>query len=594
MAIRWWRLAFREAGVAIAYLGRPPASRSRPSLHHAVANATMPRTSGPPPSRLWSRQLGTRARALAAVDRPAETGLQAVRRLLAPEQYSTFTFAERERAQVRLRSAAPSLSDAELSSLDTAALARLLGACALAPSPDRALFVRAGRVLGDPARLRALDAPTLVALAYAFATAGVMPRALLDRMAHRLCAPVGWADARADAGEDGVGCIDLAASCTPSQLVRLAVAYAKLSSHTPRFFEAVSAAGCSKLKRSELALDECVWLAFAVGSSGYAAKPHASELLARLAPILCTPAALASRPPSHLCAIACAYTRAHAHPARAAVLGALVARLCAAPGGPAAELGTFQPRELSNLLWALATSGEGARAAAHALVRALLAEASARGPRRFAASELDQLFRSAAILNLEAPALALVLPAELERAARGARRTRAREASAADGAADGAAEDAAAVVSAVLRSAGVAHVREFCVSGTPFVVDLAFPGRRLAIELHGHHSHLQRGATDECKARLLRSLGWRVEAVGARAWLRLVQDGEAEQVVAMVRDLLGGQSGGGTPGRARGDLAPPRPPRPARMAPGRIDGAGDAGATGDEASTPPGRKRARG
>lgn len=438
---------------------------------------------------------------------------------------------ERAAALGWLPDAAQKLRDDQLGGLETPQLAQLLGACAMAKAAPADVFMRSAKVLGTPERLRTLNSKLLVSLSYAYATAGVPARVLLDRLAAQLCPPPAGPGAD-DGPSPASGCIELS-GLGAAQLARLGWSYTHLAQHSPALFEAVARAAQARL--GEFGAAELSMLCFALGGSGYAAWPASAALLARAAESLSAPGGLAQWAPSLLCALACGYTRACEPEARGRVLGAIAQRLT-----PLAQpdRDVVLPRELATLLWAYAVSAEGAEPHAHALVQALAAEVQARGVRAFSAVEVHQVHHALSVLALEAPALRLELPSQFARAPQQqlAQKLQRRPQGPATSALCGA-----------LRAVGVAHEREHRVAGTPFVVDVALPDAKLALELRGYHSHLQRRAPDECKARVLGKLGWRVEALG---WHHCALLGRAQQL-GEIADLIRAGRFDGLGSRAR-------------------------------------------
>ena len=152
---------------------------------------------------------------------------------------------------------------------------------------------------------------------------------------------------------------------------------------------------------------------------------------------------------------------------------------------------------------------------------------SARGSGAFGAIEVQQVQHALGVLRLEAPELRLAPPARLQRAAE---RLRERTRRCAPPSA------ATRPLSVELRLLGIEHTREYQVPGTPFVVDIALPHARLALELRGFHAHLQRRAADECKLRLLARHGWRVEVVGTHHCALLRRAGRLHELAQLIRD----------------------------------------------------------
>jgi very-short-patch-repair endonuclease len=481
-----------------------------------------------PTSRLAARALGGRptapARAQQAASHSARTALDVAQRLLSGK----LAEAEGVSARTWLRDAAEGLSEEELRTLATPELAQLLGACSRARPVDTKLFLRASKVLGDPARLQAVDAKTGVHIASAYGNSRVPAHVLLDRLAKRLCPPPPASDADpAPASPPPAGqCPSLLLDCSPGELVSLVIAYSKVENHTPALFEAVSRTLAPQLSR--LRTSDLVWLAHALGSSGYAHLPQASLLMRTLSERIAAPGVSAAISPNQLCVLAHAYVRACEPESRARVLGMAVARLeriaSSAPAAVARPLAQLDARSLAILVWGLGISGHGTEPSAQPLLHALVAEARLRGKGLFSRDELDQLERAVATLNLEEPSLGLALgwsSAQLQPGRRyrtGLNMTVSQE-----------------KLASALRASGIAHTCEHTVEGTPFIVDVAVPQSKVAIEVHGLHSHVHRRAADECKARVLHKLGWHVEVVGARKWEHYVEEGLFGKLCELVR-----------------------------------------------------------
>lgn len=441
---------------------------------------------------------------------------------------------ERTAALDWLQDAAPGLTDDELCRLDTPQLAQLLGACAMAkPAPHR-VFMRSAKVLGTPEHLRAVDCKSFASLAYAYATAGVPARSLLARLAAQLCPPPPEDETLAPGAGTHTdvtllprvqpvpasGCVDLS-GLGVLQLARLAWSYARLSQHTPALFEAVAREAEGRLGKFGAA--DLSMLCFALGSSGYADRPASARLLARAATSVGAPEKLRRWTFSLLCALACGYTHSCEPVARGRVLCAVARRLTPLAQ---ADRDAALPRELATLLWAFAVSAEGCQPHAHALVLALTEEVHRREAEAFGVVEMQQVHHALSVLAIEAPGLRLSVPPRFVRAAQrwGAQALQRRPRDA-----------TASSLSTALHAAGVEHAREHKVEGTPFVVDLALPSAKLALELRGFHSHLQRRAADECKARVLRRLGWQLEVIDSHPCAQLSRAQRLGEVAALIR-----------------------------------------------------------
>jgi len=379
-------------------------------------------------------------------------------------------------------------------------------------SVDQIVFKRVSKALRTEAHLASMDAGGLAVVAFAFASAGVRAPFLFDALAKRICPP--HASGMAAAAFVGAACIDLT-RISPGQLSKLSWSYTRLHAHTPALFAAVAHAAAPRL--SEFAPADLVSLCYGVAASGYAARPLCAELLGRAAELLCA-GRLAACSRSDLAVLASAFMRSCLPAERARVLRAISDELTRTDVPE--KLSAMQPRELAELLFAYALSGEGTRAYASPLMRALVKEASARNAEAFKMDQRCQLFRATSVLNLEAPGLLLKLPSHLERAP----------------IIDRDKDVGPRALSTELKALGVVHTCEFRVPGTPFVVDIALTEARAVIELQGFHSHLQRRASDECKARVLRGLGWQVVGLNSQHCAKLGKAGLLDRLARLIKE----------------------------------------------------------